>query len=36
MRITAAINYRLYLFDEMFTNYEKMLYFDCDMIFWMM
>ena len=30
---TAAINYRLYLFDEMFTNYEKMLYFDCDMIF---
>ncbi len=30
---TAAINYRLYLFDEMFSNYDKMLYFDCDMIF---
>ena len=30
---TAAINYCLYLFDEMFTNYEKILYFDCDMIF---
>ena len=23
----------LYLFDEMFSNYDKMLYFDCDMIF---
>lgn len=30
---TAAINYRLYLFDEMFMDYEKMLYLDCDMIF---
>ena len=30
---TAAINYRLYLFDKMFTNYGKMLYLDCDMIF---
>lgn len=29
---SAAINYRLFLFDEMFANYSRMLYLDSDMI----